>query len=132
MALQEPVYDKTRPFPVLEPLYQYKLISCPGKSMVGMKVLFAPNGSSPPHRHGNAFVTAHVLEGSVYNKMNDDPMKLIKAGESWYEAPGCHHKISDNASPSEPATLLVTFVLDTETIEKEGYSVLIQIDEEYR
>ena len=77
-------------------------------------------------------MAAYVLKGTLYNKMNDDPMVLKKAGESWYEAPGCHHKISDNASLTESATLLATFVLDTDVFEKEGHSVLVQIDKEYR
>lgn len=100
-----------------------------------MKVIFPPNGSTPPHRHPGAFVAAHVLEGRILNKMNDEPMKLIKAGESFYEAPGCHHKISDNDSVTEQAVLLVTMVLDTESLEDtlkhRGLAGLVQVDEEY-
>jgi hypothetical protein len=33
---------------------------------------------------------------------------------SWFEAPGCHHRISDNASKTEAATLIATMVTDTE------------------
>lgn len=65
-------------------------------------------------------------------RMNNDPMKVIKAGETWYEAPGCHHRISDNASKTEPATLFATLVLDTDVLERDGMGALIQIDEEYR
>ena len=64
--------------------------------------------------------------------MNNDPMKVIGTGGSWYEAPGCHHRISDNASKTEPATLLATMVLDDEEFERDGMAALIQIDEEYR
>jgi hypothetical protein len=63
--------------------------------------------------------------------MNDDPMKTIETGGTWYEAPGCHHRISDNASKSEPAVLMVTMVLDTDVLERDGMNALIQIDEEY-
>ena len=76
-------YLRSRPFPKLELLYQHALPNAPGKSIIGLKVHFAANGSTPPHRHGGAFVTAHVLEGSVYNKMNDEAMRVINAGESW-------------------------------------------------
>lgn len=93
---------------------------------------FPPNGSTPPHRHGGASASAYVSSGTLLNKMNDDPMKVIKAGETWYEAPGCHHRISDNASKTEPATLFATLVLDTDVLERDGMAALIQIDEEYR
>lgn len=113
-------------------MFQYKLVNCPGKSVVGVLVKFAPNGASPPHRHGDASVAAYLLEGTVLNKMNDDPTKVIEAGGSWYEAPGCHHKISANTSTTEKATILATFVVDTQVVEEQGMAALVQVDEEYR
>jgi quercetin dioxygenase-like cupin family protein len=113
-------------------VYQYKLVNCPGKTIVGMLVEYPANGATPPHRHGGASVSAYMLSGSVLNKMNDDPMRVIEQGGSWYEAPGCHHRISANASKTEPASFFVTFVLDSETLEREGPSVLVQYDPEYR
>lgn len=99
-------------------------------------MIFPPNGSTPPHRHPGAFVAAHVLEGTVLNKMNDEPMKVIKAGESFYETPTCHHKISDNDSVTEQAVILVTMVLDTnsleDTLKVQGLAGLVQVDEEYK
>jgi quercetin dioxygenase-like cupin family protein len=113
-------------------VYQYKLENCPGKTIVGMLVEYPPNGATPPHRHGGASVSAHVLRGTLFNKMNDEPMKVMEKGDAWHEAPGCHHKIGANASKTEPAAFFVTFVLDTEALEREGPSVLVQIDEEYK
>ena len=37
-----------------------------------------------------------------------------RAGESWYENPGSHHRVSRNASATEPAKLLAVFVVDTD------------------
>jgi quercetin dioxygenase-like cupin family protein len=34
-------------------------------------------------------------------------------GEGWYEDPGAHHRVSENASSTEPASLLAVFVVDT-------------------
>ncbi|KAJ6188035.1 Cupin 2 conserved barrel [Penicillium mononematosum] len=85
-----------------------------------------------PHRHGGANVGAYVLKGTLLNKMNEEPMKTIEEGGSWFEAPGCHHRISDNASKTEPATLIATMLTDTEVFERDGMGALIQIDEEYR
>jgi len=113
-------------------IYRYKLVNCPGRTIVGMLVEYPPNGATPPHHHGNASVCAYVIHGSLLNKMNDDPMKMIERGGSWYEAPGCHHRISANASKTEPAAFFVNFVIDSNTLEREGPSVLLQYDAEYK
>ncbi|KAJ5978511.1 Cupin 2 conserved barrel [Penicillium viridicatum] len=130
--MQEPTYDPSRPMPSLEIAYSYKLVGIPNKTIVSLRVEFPPNGSTPPHRHGGANVGAYVLKGTLLNKMNEDPMKTIEEGGSWFEAPGCHHRISDNASKTEPATLIATMVTDTEAFERDGMGALIQIDEGYR
>lgn len=117
--------------PALEIVYEYKLVGIPNKTLINLRVEFPPNGSTPPHRHGGANVGGYVLKGKVLNKMNDEPMKLIEEGGSWFEAPGCHHRISDNASATEPATIMATMITDTDRYEKEGMAALIQIDEEY-
>lgn len=104
--------------------------------MLALKVTFPPGGSTPPHTHAGAFVAVHVLTGSVLNKMNDDPMTIKKAGDSFYEAPGCRHRISDNASETEEAVIIATLMLSTEKMDeivnKEGAAGLVVIDEEYR
>lgn len=63
--------------------------------------------------------------------MNDEPMEIVKAGGTWYEAPGCHHKISQNISATEPSVLMASMIVDTEVYEKDGMAALIQIDPEY-
>ena len=63
--------------------------------------------------------------------MNDGEAKVYKAGESWYEAPGCYHRISDNDSKTEAATIHATFVIKTEILAAEGPEVLVKIDDEY-
>lgn len=56
---------------------------------------------------------------------------LYQTGESWYERPGCFHRISDNASDTERAVVLATFVIKTEILEKEGMGVLVKVEPEY-
>ena len=46
------------------------------------------------------------LEGAIRSKVNDEPERTYKAGESWTEKPGDHHQVSHNASNTEPAKLL--------------------------
>ncbi|KAJ6115402.1 RmlC-like cupin domain-containing protein [Penicillium sp. IBT 16267x] len=129
--MEEPTYDPSRPRPDIQLAYQYKLSNCPGKTIVGLCITFPPNASTPPHRHGSCAVSAYVVNGTLLNKMNDDPMKVMNTGGTWHEAPGCHHRISDNASKTEPAVLFAAMILDTDVLEREGMDALIQIDKEY-
>jgi hypothetical protein len=46
-------------------------------------------------------------------RVNDEPVKVYEAGESWFEAPGAHHRVSENASTTEPARMLAIFVADS-------------------
>lgn len=113
-------------------LYSYPLRNVSGFSVIGLSVAFPPGGASPPHRHGGASVAGVVISGTTYNKMNDDPTLVLTKGETWYEAPGCHHKISANASDTEDLLLLATFVVETKVVEDGGFGALVQVDEEYR
>ncbi|PGH34492.1 hypothetical protein GX50_02675 [[Emmonsia] crescens] len=108
MSTEELAYDRYRPLPLIQPLYHHKLANAPGKSIIGVMVKFPPNGASPPHPHGDASVSAYLVQGAVLNKMNDEPMRVIEQGGTWLEIPGCHHKISANMSATEPAMLLAT------------------------
>lgn len=68
--------------------------------------------------------------------MNDSPVTVKNAGDSFYEAPGCWHRVSDNASDTEEATILASFVIETEVVDKilaeSGVAGLVVIDEKYR
>ena len=46
--------------------------------------------------------------------MNDEPKRVYRAGESWYETPGSIHRVSRNASTTAPAKLLAVIVIDTD------------------
>ncbi|KAE9370394.1 hypothetical protein N431DRAFT_559569 [Stipitochalara longipes BDJ] len=128
----EPAYDPSRPFPGILPLYKNHVPNCPEKTIVNFQVSLPPNGSTPPHTHAGAVVFGNVISGYVFNKMNNEPMKLLGPGETFTEAPGCRHKISDNASTTEPATLVATLIVDTKVVDEVGVEGLVVIDEEYR
>lgn len=99
-------------------VFDHALPNVPGKSMKGVLVEYGPGGSSPSHRHpASAFIYATVLEGAIRSQVNDGPVKVYRAGESWVELPGDHHRVSANASDTEPARLLAVFVLDTDETE---------------
>ena len=52
-------------------------------------------------------------EGEIRSQVNDEPEHVYKAGESWTELTGAHHKVSANVSSPKPARLLAIFVVDT-------------------
>ncbi|KFZ05031.1 hypothetical protein V501_08743 [Pseudogymnoascus sp. VKM F-4519 (FW-2642)] len=127
----EPVYDPSRPQADVKCLYNNLIPNAPGKSIVSYLVSQPPNGSTPPHTHAGAFVSAHILTGHMLNGMNKEPMQLLGPGDSFKEHPGCHHRLSENASTTEPATFIATLVVDTKTVEELGVAGLTVIDAGY-
>ena len=96
-------------------VFDHELPNVPGKSMKGVLVEYGPGGSSSAHRHpDSAFIYAMVLEGAIRSQVNDGPVTVYRAGESWAEMPGDHHGVSANASDTEAAKLLAVFVVDTD------------------
>lgn len=95
----------------VSPVFAYDLPNLPGHKMTGVLVEYRPGGSSPPHHHTTeGSVVAYVLEGAIRSKVDDGPVTVYQAGESWLEPPGAAHSISENASTTEPARLLAIFV----------------------
>jgi quercetin dioxygenase-like cupin family protein len=85
----------------------------PGKSLIGVVVNYPPGGATPAHHHAPpSFITAYVLSGAIRSQVNDGKVQVFHTGESWTEPPGAHHQISENASATEPASLLAIFVVD--------------------
>ena len=75
---------------------------------------YPPGGKSPAHHHApSAFIYAHVLSGAIHSQVGDEPAKVYQAGENFYEVPGSHHKISENVSDKDPASLLAVFIVDS-------------------
>ncbi len=85
-----------------------------GKRMVAVVVSYPPGGGSPAHHHApSAFIYAHVLSGAIRSQVDDEPANVYHVGEGFYEVPGSHHRISENASDRDPASLLAVFVVDS-------------------
>jgi quercetin dioxygenase-like cupin family protein len=98
----------------VKPVFQHVLPNAEGKSMVAVVVTYPPGAKSAAHHHArSAFIYAYVLTGAIRSQVGDEPAKVYKAGESFYEMPGSHHRISENASDKEPASLLAVFVVDS-------------------
>ncbi|WP_275190530.1 cupin domain-containing protein [Bradyrhizobium sp. CSA112] len=94
------------------PVRSEKLPNVPGKSLTAVVVDYAPGGKSASHHHAGS-VFAYVLSGSIRSENSaTGPARVYKAGESFFEPPGSEHLVSENASTTEPASLLAVFVAD--------------------
>jgi len=86
----------------------------PGKSLIANEVNYGPGEATPTHTHEtSAFIYAYVISGAIESKVNDGETRIYHAGESFIEPPGAIHSICRNASKTEPAKMLVVFVVDT-------------------
>ena len=93
-------------------VYEHKLPNVPGKSVTTVLVTYAPGGKSVSHHHAGS-VMAYVLTGQIRSENSaTGPAKVYKAGEAFFEPPGSEHLVSENASTTEPASLLAIFVAD--------------------
>lgn len=85
----------------------------PGKKFLQLVVSYPPGGKSPSHRHAkSAFIYAYVIEGQIRSAVDDGAPKVFNVGEGWHENPGAHHRVSENASATAPAKMMVVMVLD--------------------
>jgi quercetin dioxygenase-like cupin family protein len=102
------------PGDAVTPNFSHAITNIPGKSLVAVEVSYPPGGASLPHSHAkSAFIYAYVVSGAIESQVDNQPARIYTAGQSFYEEPGAHHRISRNASKSEPAKLLAVFIVDT-------------------
>jgi quercetin dioxygenase-like cupin family protein len=73
-----------------------------------VEVTLEPGHAGAAHRHpGPAF--GYVLEGEYEWAIDDQPAKVLKAGETFYEPGGCLHRVSRN--PGKVKTRVLAWVL---------------------
>lgn len=100
--------------PSVTPKFSRSIPNIPGKSLIVVEVSHEPGGRSTAHRHaGSAFIYGYVLSVTIRTQVEGGPVQTLKAGESFYEAPGAHHLLDENASKTESAKFLAVFVVDT-------------------
>jgi quercetin dioxygenase-like cupin family protein len=88
------------------------LPNVPGKRLSLVQVTYQPGAKSSSHAHAGS-VYAFVLSGKIRSEVSTlGPAKVYAAGEGFFEAPGSVHRVSENASDTEPASLLAIFVAD--------------------
>ena len=85
----------------------------PGKRLVSRVIDYPPGTGTASHRHArSAFIYAYVLSGEVRSQVDNEPARIYQAGETWFENPGAHHRVSQNASDTRPARLLAVIIVD--------------------
>ena len=73
-----------------------------------VEVTLAPGQSSASHRHPGP-VLGYVLEGEYEWAIDDEPAKVLKTGETFYEPNGCLHRVSKN--PGKATTRVLAWVI---------------------
>ena len=74
-----------------------------------VEVTLGPGESSAPHRHPGP-VFGYVLEGEYEWAVDDNKVKVLKVGDTFYEPTGCLHRVSRNPS-KEGKTRILAVVL---------------------
>jgi quercetin dioxygenase-like cupin family protein len=93
-------------------VFSQLLPNVPGKALSAVVVNYAPGGKSGAHHHSGS-VFAYILSGAIRSQVSGDgEAKVYKAGEFFFEPPGSSHLVSENASATEPASLIAIFVAD--------------------
>jgi quercetin dioxygenase-like cupin family protein len=109
-----PVPVRAQPRETVTPQFNHALPNAPGKSLIAVTVDYPPGAKSGPHTHAkSAFIYGYIVSGAIRSQVDDQPAKVYRAGEAFYEMPGAHHRVSENASDSDPARLLAVFVVDS-------------------
>jgi quercetin dioxygenase-like cupin family protein len=112
-AHAEPAPDYSGQNPVVRTVFD-QLSNVSGKSLQAVTVSYPPGAKSGAHHHAkSAFIMAYVISGAIRSQVEGEPARVYHPGETWSEAPGAHHTISENASATEPAELLAVFLVDT-------------------
>jgi quercetin dioxygenase-like cupin family protein len=97
---------------IAETVFTEVLPNAPGKRLTVVRVSYAPGAKSASHAHSGS-VFAYVLTGKIRSENSvTGPAKVYAAGEGFFEPPGSVHRVSENASDTEPASLLAIFVAD--------------------
>jgi quercetin dioxygenase-like cupin family protein len=111
-AHADPEPENSDQIPVVRTVFNQPT-NVPGKSLEAVTVSYPPGAKSGAHHHAkSAFIMAYVISGEIRSQVEGEPARVYHAGETWREAPGAHHTISENASAAEPAELLAVFLLD--------------------
>ncbi len=72
-------------------------------------VTIGPGQEDTAHRHTGP-VFGYVLEGEYEHAMGEEPVKIYKAGETFYEPSGVVHRVARNPNAKTTTRLLAVIV----------------------
>ena len=70
-----------------------------------VEVSLEPGQAGAPHRHPGP-VFGYVLEGEYEWAIDEEPAKVLKQGDTFYEKTGCLHRVSRNPSDKTKTRVL--------------------------
>src|SRR5262245_9670373 len=73
------------------------------------EVTWEPGQADMPHRHTGP-VFGYVLEGEFETALDDQPAKVFKAGETFYEPTGSLHRVSKNPAAKGKTRVLAVIL----------------------
>jgi quercetin dioxygenase-like cupin family protein len=97
--------------PTVAELMTRDIPGMPNKEVLMITVTYLPGGTSLPHRH-DAQVFVYVLEGAMTMQVDGSAPVTVGPGQTFYEGPHDVHRVSANASQTEPAKILVFMIKD--------------------
>ena len=80
-------------------IFSGALKEVPGTKLVVVSLKLEPAGKAPPHPHhhpGSVYV--YVTRGVARLGLKGQPVQIVHAGESFFEAPGSVHTVAESAS----------------------------------
>lgn len=94
-------------------LWKQELSDIKGKELMVIELNVDPGAGSPAHKHPGHTV-GYVIEGEFEMQIDDDPKRIFKAGEVFYEPDGVVHTLGRNPSETETAKVIVFMLKDAD------------------
>jgi quercetin dioxygenase-like cupin family protein len=89
------------------PILQQALpnVTLDGWELTAVEVTYAPGEIDGAHRHPG-FVFGYVVAGTLRFQVDEQKETIYHSGQMFYEAPGSVHRVSANASATQPCRFL--------------------------
>jgi quercetin dioxygenase-like cupin family protein len=75
-----------------------------------VEVTYEAGQAGKPHRHPGP-VFGYVLEGEFEWAIDDQPAKVFKAGETFYEPTGCLHRVTKSPTGAKGKTRVLAVIV---------------------
>ena len=113
-AAQERAPQRTGP----RVLFSVQLPEMQGMNLTVVELASAPNPEPPStaerHRRGHRHpgpVLVYVTQGALRLALEGESVRVVHAGETFFEPPRAHHIINENASATEPARAIAVMIV---------------------